>query len=160
MLRPTNGDDIFESSTGFLDFVSSSGGFSSFGVSSDGVSVTTGSFDEAAAPAFEPGKFPRQYGSEGDKADIAIGVEVAELGLFMLFLSLCQPKNRFANDETISAGDVVAALSTGGTFSVAGDGNVVISFRGDSLGVILRVALGFEGELMGSPRMNVEMDSV
>lgn len=92
----------------------------------------------------------------GEIADIAIGVASADAGSAP-FLPPAQPKKRFKDDILPSIGEVVDERGTG---SGAGGGNVVISFRGEFLGVILKVARGLVGALIGRPRTKFWSDSL
>jgi len=94
--------------------------------------------------------FQGAISAPGEMADMAIGVATAETGVFAPFLSLAQPKKRLT--EAIlppSTGEVVEER---GMRSAGGATNEVISFRGEFFGVILKVARGLVGALIGIPR--------
>lgn len=86
--------------------------------------------------------------STGEMAEVAIGVAAADLVLLSF-----QSKNLLTVETMASEGEVTSLVaSCGGLPSPIG--KVVISFNGEFFGVIRRVALGFDGALIDSPRTN------
>jgi len=158
-LRGSIGDEIvisFSSGGGGASF--SVDGRSCLGVFSSGdISVTGASLAQGDIAVFADVEangsrlaFQGAISAPGEIADMAIGVATAETGVSAPFLPPAQPKKRLI--EAIlppSTGEVVEERGAG---SAEADGNVVISFRGEFFGVILKVARGLVGALIGRPR--------